>query len=363
MKSWKPLWIVALGLALTPAWAEAQPVYSIDYQGPTLTLPDSALGLPIGAGDLLIPGVGTPAIVLDGMALGLTPSPATAQIEINALSQGRDSIVAPVSGPPLLFSVDEFAIGRPGAGRSNVFSEGAFGNQQASADVFRRVSLPALPLGPGSPGRFRGRFDGDGIPPFAGPGLNLIEPNPPTLAGLPDPGDNVDAFNCRFDGPPTVYFSLDGPAFDPLEAVPNSNSALANGFSSADILFSTPGGAPVVFAAHFALGLIPQDDIDALILNENGNGVFDPSVVLFDWMTGATDQLFFSLNRNSPTLGTPDAIFGVPIEEGDVLTVTPTGPGILIAAERLGLRTFRSHGPGPFSAGDNVDALSVFPCF
>lgn len=132
-------------------------------------------------------------------------------------------------------------------------------------------------------------------------------------------------------------------------ADPSAATSAAWGPSAAagDILHVThpPTGPVTVWASFAALGLGPNDDLDALIVRDNGNGVFDPSVVPFDWMSGATDLVVFSVRRSSPLVGTRDAFFGVPIEEGDVLTVTGGGgvPGILIAAERLGA----AHRPHP----------------
>ena len=130
-------------------------------------------------------------------------------------------------------------------------------------------------------------------------------------------------------------------------------------------MVNSGGGVPAVWASHLALGLTPADDLDALILRDNGNGTFDPSFVPFDWVGGGRDMLLFSIRRTSPLVGTPDAFFGAPIEEGDVLTVTGGGggvPGILVPAEALGLWTLRSFGPGPWQFGDELDALALPPC-
>ena len=109
------------------------------------------------------------------------------------------------------------------------------------------------------------------------------------------------------------------------------------------------------------MGLEPNgadtDDLDALKLWENGVDGYQASDVPFDWMTGLTDMLLFSVRRGSAIIGTNDSIFGAPIEEGDVLTTPcsagsslPDGttcvgggaPGIFTAAEWLGLATVRS---------------------
>ncbi len=301
---------------------------------------------------------------------GLGAVGSAGQIEIDALSFGNDALLPQIGGPSLFFSVDEFALGIPGSpAPPNVTSEGGrfVANREASADIFSRLFLPALPIAPGPVYGNGGIYDGNGAAPFLAPGLSLIEPNAPSAGTLPDMGDNLDALACAPAGSVDVYFSLDAGWLDPLEVAPaNSGTAVANGFFAADILqvpYPT-GGAPVVWAGFAALGLSAEDDINALMVRDNGNGTFDPSLVPFDWLSGATDMVIFSIRRGSPLVGTPDAFTGSPIEEGDVLTVTGGGgvPGILIPAEALGLRTVRNYGPGPFGYGDDIDALSLPPC-
>ncbi len=337
--------------------------------------------------------------------------------ELDALSYGHDPMDTPI--PPdnwyYTFSVDEFAIGQP---NTAVRLEGALGNQQASADTFvtRKPPLPAPP-GAGTNAYFT---DGDNVAPSGAPGVGLIEPNLPTVgsggaAGQIDPGDNLDAVDFETtladrDGP--VYFSLDSAFSDPLEVpgsagggtVPNYGTAAANGFVGGDVLVGTPienpnptpnpnpipGGIVSVYAAAAQLGLdtlgAGSDDLDALKLWENGQAGYQPSSVPFDWMGGSTDMLLFSVRRGSALIGLLDSIFGISIEEGDVLTtpcaagsvlgsgVVCTGgglPGIFTAAEQLGLATVRS---GVFASygvvnpaygadqwADDLDALDQVP--
>jgi hypothetical protein len=230
------------------------------------------------------------------------------------------------------------------------------------------------------------------------PGIGLIEPNPPTPGTFgDDPGDNLDAVDfdttaLQVRGGP-IYFSLDSQFADPLEVLPgaapppNTGTAVANSPSGADVLSSMPGGAPAIYASALSLGLDllgqDTDDLDALVLAENGTAGFQVSITPFDWLTGGTDMLLFSVRRGSAVIGMLDSILGIGIEEGDVLTapcaagsVLPNGivctgggtPGIFMAAEALGLATVRSgtgasYGlPNP-SAGlqdiwaDDLDAL------
>lgn len=96
-----------------------------------------------------------------------------------------------------------------------------------------------------------------------------------------------------------------------------------------------------------------------MILAENGDGVYQPSVNFYDWLGGATDMLLFSVRRGSAIIGLNDSQFGVPIEPGDILA-PPLAPGarprIFIAAEQLGLRTARM---GHTLFGDDVDGLAT----
>ena len=346
------LLVLTLGLAVGAA---AQPFYSIDFQGPTAAA--------VSAGDILLPGGPPPVVWMPAAALGIVPG-AAGQPEVDAISSGQDFPLDPATwGPRFYLSVDEFAIGFPGApGAPNVTSEGVAGNREASADVFANFApLPIAPIPPGPVWGNTGVWDGNGIFPFGGAFLGLVEPNPANLNWLPDRGDNLDALCLEKPGD-GLYFSLDAPWVDPLEVAPaNSGTATANGFRPGDVLFSDYSGAvPTVFASFNQLGLGPWDDLDALLLWENGNGAFDLSPSPFEWVTGDFDMLLFSVRRGSPIIGTLDAFWGAPIEEGDILMPTSAGvPGIFVAAEALGLATVRSGVPVPFGFGDDLDALEV----
>src|SRR5438874_9236028 len=126
---------------------------------------------------------------------------------------------------------------------------------------------------------------------------------------------------------------------------------------------SCPGCSPVVYATAAQLGLDffgpDTDDLDALVLHENGIAGYQRSTMPYDWLSGASDMLFFSVRRGSAIVGQPDAFFGIPIEQGDILVPTgPAGslPGIWIAAENLGLATQRGT---PGWIGDDLDALDT----
>ena len=362
----------ALAFALLPAATSVAAfetiTFSIDFQGPSVGgvpgpftgIPDSFFGVPMDEGSLYtvfppgppgpnspVPGPlpppslqvsavpAGPGIVPGG--LGIMPG-LLGGVELDALSFGNDGL------GDFVFSVDEFAVGLPGGAAPNVFSEGAFGSLEAAADIFRYLGA-GVPTPPGMSAGNSAIVDGDGLFPSGLPGLGLIEPNPPTPLSLPDPGDNLDALDMgtSFEellGP--IYFSLDSGFSDALEGMPaNTFTALGNGFLGGDILVQTVRGLPPgVFAPAMALGLDllgpDTDDLDALALIDRGMiGVFEPML----------DLLFYSVRRNSSVIGTLDSLWGIPIEEGDILTL-PTGPGltpsIFIAAEAMGLATVRS---------------------
>jgi len=370
------------GVLALAAPATGQVQFSIEWHGPTIAVPDSGGGIPITEGDILAPVGGMPAlgplppppivIPAAGGGLGLLPGctghpPGTpCWVEVDALSHGTDF---PFTGGGILpgslwFSVDEFAMSMGPMAIPDVGSE--FPPGDSSADVFANLLfMPPTPLPPVGPFPHIGAIDGDGLPSgsgFAYPGVGIIEPNPP-VGGPAHPGDDLDALDLWSYGlGAPVYFSLDAPYVDPLTGVAHSGSAAAHGVTAADVLLSpTPGvfAGPWAPAGMLGLNMAGIDDIDALILLENGTGVFEPSLTPFDWMGGNTDMLLFSVRRGSAVIGLPDSIFGIPIEEGDILTTPLVGgaspfPGIMVAAENLGLATARSMG---VQFGDDLNAL------
>ena len=382
--------LLAAFVGLAPV-ARAQVSFSIDYGGPTISLPDAFGGVPITEGDILAPAplgpllgpLPQPGILISGGAGGLAlpvhpgavghPPGIQGNVEVDALSYGADG-PAWQNMPPgsFWFSVDEFAAslgGIPVPPCSD--TEGVTFALEAGADAFIDLGLPPAPLPPfaAAPAN-TGAIDGNGffsLSGFAYPGLGLLEWNPPGLP--PDLGDNVDALDLQSHGPgPAVYFSLDSFFMDPLLGIPNGTSAGLNGpYVGGDVLRCPfPGVAPLVYAPAALLGLDiilgpDHDDLDAVAVWENGIPGFQPSATPYDWTTGQTDMVLFSVRRGSSVIGFPDSIFGIPIEEGDILTTPLQGgmspfPGIFIAAENLGLDTARSSGI-PF--GDDLDALSV----
>jgi hypothetical protein len=385
------LTLTATGVVLmfvSPATAQ-QPqhriTFSVDFQGPTVMGPGPFTGLPdffggpgLDEGSILTPGLpgppgpnltllgplpppgrmvsavpGGPGTVPGG--LGFLPG-VWGAVELDALSYGRDR------GQRFFFSVDEWALGIPGTpAPPAVWTEGALGPAfEASADVFNYLGPPG-PMAPGPVFGNTGVVDGNGLPSVTGfvyPGVGLIEPNP---AGPgPDRGDNLDAVDMNTtlrDVNGLIFFSLDSDFADPRELTYppiNSGTAPGNGFVGGDVLVSSAGGVPAVYASAAALGLDliagpDSDDLDALILLDDGDGVYTPGV----------DQILFSVRRGSAVIGTPDSLWGALIEAGDILVPggPSTVPGIFIPAEALGLGTSRIHA----NVIDDLDALDRVP--
>ena len=132
--------------------------------------------------------------------------------------------------------------------------------------------------------------------------------------------DELDAFvawdpsfvDQNVDGVPesSVYFSLDAA----------SPSLSAFGFTAGDILRTSDGDVPSLYAAHEQLGLQASDDVDGLCLIENGDGLYS-----------ASDTLLYSLTPGSPTLAEISA------GPSDVIRAG-SPPVVAYGAATLGLR-------------------------
>ncbi len=378
-------------MAGAPALAQ-QPhlLFSVDYHGPTKSRPDSGASLPITEGDILAraPGAGpfqvtaAPFTQFTAGSIGITLYPTctgstTGQscgVEVDALSFGNEDrylgTLPGVPRPRLYYSVDRFAQGAPtGIALPSIRSEAQA--RDASSDVFTTVIDLVPPVGPGAvPASDRLVFDGNGLPSSTGglaPGMGLFEPHSPQPAPAVDAGDNLDALSLSPvpTGPQAaIYYSLDG-AFPDPRGIPHSGSAQLNGFSPSAVLRKLLlTGSPTVYASPAQLGLSAfNDDLDALALWDNGDGVFQPSQAPYDWvgpLTGGTDMLLFSVRRGSAVIGQTDSLLGLPIQPGDILIPPIAGglstfPAIFIAAEALGLSSERQMG----GAQDELDAIAL----
>ena len=362
-------------------------LFSVDYHGPLVGSPDS-LGRPVTEGDLLgggIPQLGGVDLSIrhSGGDLGLSqysacaglPGGSACGVDVDAISLGRDvKLRGSTQEYIVYFTVDEYARGADWLNfSSNVRTESPAG--ESSANIYSTFILPDLPVFPQGGGLFPRQhglaFDGNGrssatLATGLAPGIGLTEPNLPGT-GLPmnsqDLGSNMDALsigpvsNLQVD---TVYFSLDGGMIDPTHGYANSNSASFEQTRPGTVLQST-GSVVTTYASAIQLGLGPLDDLDALILWENGIPGFQPNDAAYSWLDAAnpTDMLLFSLRRGSPLLGQPDSLMGLPIEEGDLLG--PPGPNggtpmILISGEAMGLKTKRSSNGAD---GDDLSGATV----
>lgn len=383
--------LVGVGFA-SVSLAQQMPVsFSLDWHGPMQGVNDSATNTAITPGDILRPaggmvgfGAPVPDILFTGGLLGLvnynqcvgSPPGTRCGVEVDAMSYGRDFQISndPNSFYRILFSVDEYAIGRQMPGPS-IFSEAPVGD--ICADIITTFGMPVMPVTPSQAGSHVSMVDGNGLfslgaaGGFVAPGLGVVEPNIPDT-GLPngpfDNGSHVDALDFGPVSNPTkesIWFSVDAGFFDPRAGVPNSDTSGAQGVSGADVLERQPSGALRIYAKAAELGLDgagpDTDDLDVLILFENGIDGFQPSIKPFDWLpAGGTDMLLFSVRRGSAVIGRLDSIQGLPICEGDLLGPAPPGlthqnPGIYIAAESMGLSTSRSGGgwDDDMSGGDS----------
>lgn len=297
--------------------------FSIDIPSPTNTPPLSADSV------LTKPG---PSVAIPNVGLGLgRPGD-----EVDEISDLRN-IPAPAATFALLFSVDRASVGAVppdpiaiGAGFPyNAQQQAA--NHQAAGDIFMTTGL----------------FNRLGALPFRASNNNTLVINQGDAGGVdhdlspavaPDvvvagPIDELDAFAYP-EGTPSL--DLNNRILFTLDRESPSLSILPGTGSGADIYVDfaplAPGGENL-YASPAMLGLQFMDDIDGLLVFDDGNGFFNP----------AQDQVLFSLARGSPSL----QLLG--LSAADLLTNSPSGGFVVYAqAAQLGL--------GPL---DNLDALDL----
>jgi hypothetical protein len=243
-------------------------------------------------------------------------SPASgAEDDIAGFSFGED--FSSVGLPPLQFSVDR---GSQGTAGSAVGIEAGCSPPEPHADAFETAF----------DGLNYQDLDGDGVACGGNAGFGLVLTETETTAS-----DNVDALGrnpCLF-----VDLNCDGTPENPVYLVlaPGSPTLDMIGATPADILMTGVGYGPVVWAEGAVdLGLAMDDAIDALCIQESGNGVYDVG-----------DQVAFSLAPGSPTL------ISLGASPAAVLRADP--PSLAVSERVLGL-----------VAADNLDALvcsSVLP--
>ena len=234
--------------------------------------------------------------------------------ELDALSYGTDFTDLRSALMEVRFSVDPAALGLPG---SDVNREATKTPKEAHGDEYW-TTIPTF---------FRNvqelDEDGDTAPPFP---LQI--------------SDDVDSLT----EPPTPFVdpNRDGVPENPVYFSLISGSPSLGAMSGADILVTVGGSAPTVFIPFSDMGLMREDDIDALCLRlQNPDRVGDPAT-----------SVIFSLAPGSPTLALEGGS-----SAADIFFVSATGPGnpsppaLFAAASILGLV---DESPGP---DDNLNAL------
>ncbi|MBX3395813.1 MAG: hypothetical protein KF841_10640 [Phycisphaerae bacterium] len=318
------------------------PLFSIDLLSPTASTEG------VSASDVLDkPG---PSVRFSAQGLRLN-SPLD---NLNALSSDRsDLTTAGTAGTfAILFSVDRLSVGAADPDPDLVASNRPFNvreqamKNQAAADLFMSTLLfdlngPIVPplRGPGGGNNTGVINQGDAggvdydLKPTKAPSKNTPPP--------PEPKDDVDAAVSQESGGggPMRGISTDGIFFSVSRNSPSLQN-LPGTPSGANVYFDFEPSIPmgeIIYARADQLGLISGpggDDIDGLVVIDHGDRILNP----------ATDRIFFTLTRGSPTLATsPD------FSAADIFVSNGSGSFVRFAeAADLGL--------GP---NDHIDALEV----
>ena len=294
------------------------------FKFPLIPLLALAGGAHAGTFSLLAPNFFGPGDEL------FTPGPAAIGVgtgaEVDALSFGHFGVNSLQMISTLEFSVDAASAATPG---SPIDLEVVTGDS-ASADIYRSPFSTA----PG--GSHVGAWDGNGL----GPGPN--GPGGSPALGIFDAplGDDVDGWDSRIVGavPPPIYFSL---------------AAAGGGATSGDILYSPTVsgysgiGALGIYASLADLGLVTEDNVDALVVldNDGAPGDFTPGIdsILFSLAPGSPTLAAFGLSAADILVNTGSAgALGVPVVGG------PGSPGFVAPASSMGL-----------AFTDNLNALDI----
>lgn len=318
---------IALPTLIAVATAQAQ-FFTVAPGGASGYPSDVVFGPAFGPPSPFVPPIVGPVFPPAGFGptVILAPSPAPlpagppGTYVVDALSSGNEA------GNRYMFSVAAGSFGLPG---SQVMMEAVLGTGPS------QMLPPGVP-GPGVPMEQMGDVFVTrtnfvtgathpifGTPAFAGPLATAPTYRDEFTLGL-NVGDDLSSLQMRvpMGGLGTLKYSL------------GAAGAVPPPYSPADIISPVlPFGVP--WAPAGALGLMPFDDIDALITQDIG-----PAAM---YMPGV-DSVVFSLAPGSPTLA---AIGATP---SDLLMAMPFGlPMIYIPGTAFGL--------GPM---DNLDALDVF---
>ncbi len=273
-------------------------------------------GAPMGGCD--VGGLGPVTEVWEG-SLGLVPAD-----NVDAVSANT------TTGKNINYHI-YFSADRPSLGLLGSPYRGEAVLNQAAGDIWRMNNLTAVsPLAslaacaPTAIGGAHALFRNQDL-------YNFIFTAAPGVGPLAGNYDNIDALELDDLDPSLdkfhdvgVYFSLD-PASPSL-----------GGASPAAVFFTPVGGVPGIWATVAQLGLVPADDMDALVVWDRGViGAPDPGV----------DLVLFSLAPGSPSLG------GGAFSPAAVFVSDLTGFFcVYVPANTLGMRGV-----------DNVDGLDVLP--
>lgn len=293
-----------------------------------------------------------PLVFISGAGLGLA-SPTLD--ELDDISVNRN-VVPATQDFVILFSVDKASVGgaapdpglvdnnRPFNVRDQAVKKQAAGDIFMSTDAFNRADPGPLgddtPVPHGSSNNntlVKNQGDTGGVD------LDLEKEIPPEVpADAIEPSDELDGISEKDDpgapfafghpGTPALFYTLrnGSPSLVTLPGTPSG----ANVFVDLD---PTMAGDETLYAGASALGLVAGasgDDIDGLIVFDNGNNIYNPQ----------QDQIIFSLTRNSPFL------IANQLSPADVLIRANGVTSRLAAAGQLGLLPT-----------DNIDALEIKP--
>ncbi len=327
MRTYRPiLWTVLSAVALMSANLPAHAGVTIDRASPSI----AACPPPVNPATIfsqVLPAAGCPVPEVFAASYGLVGADNVDGLSANTPTPASDDYI-------WVFSGDRAALAQAGT----PYRAEAVLNQAAS-DLWRTQALPSS-----SPAAVIGAACG---------ALATIAPPPPVqhrvqtdyrlIPFLPSGAafggmqDNIDDFDLEDFDPSgdrihdiRIYFSLD----------PASPSLGAG--SGADLFHAAAGAGWVPFSIAADAGLVPADNIDALVMWDRfALGVMDPVI----------DIAVFSLAPGSPTLAGPDGMSG---------TADDLSPGDLLVTDFNGFFCIYTR-PGQLAMRqvDNIDGLDV----
>ncbi|MCH7701541.1 MAG: hypothetical protein IID37_07620 [Planctomycetes bacterium] len=312
-----------------------RPFFSIDIISPTI------LAAGLAADDVLTvdgDGLPPPAIVIAGMGLGLgMPGD-----DIDGLSGPNSAAFLPRgSGTPIRVLL--FTVSRGTVGGADPILDGFPFNAKEQAAKNQAAGDEFLALTP---------FDAAG--PLGSPRQNnTLAGNQADVGGvdganmelLPDFSPLIDATGMEIDAVNAVFrpgsSATLGPVFFSLTSTSPSLGVLPGLGSGADVYVDVDPELPGTESAYIVfpdIGLLFDDDIDALTVMDDGDNVFDPTV----------DRILFSLAAGSPSL------FLLGVSPAHILTTATSGgdPPIAVFVSAVGLGLLET---------DEVGAMDMFP--